>query len=222
MMAEQNDILTFAPHAGGCCERCGQVRDELYLATLTSDREMESMALCGECAMRLRTRMERHIVQGAPQTPPQSSETAKVLKNTASNMAQKVRSNALVQAVRTDLQNSKTLQTVRDSVSDASRKVRTNLHAGTSAPAAQQPVSGVTYGAPALAAPRSKNGANRKIIAIVVLVVAAIGLVLAFGLHECEVCGDLTFGLPHKLHFMGRETWVHLCHSCYESIRDIF
>lgn len=78
-MTEQRDSLSFQPYGSGCCERCGQYQDELYLATLTSGEQTESMAMCGECALRLKSRVDRHNAQQTqmpvPPVPAQPRQT---------------------------------------------------------------------------------------------------------------------------------------------------
>ena len=69
-METMQDNLIFQPHAAGYCERCGKYRDEMYLVTLSSGGQTDSMTMCPECAMRLKTRVDRHNARAAaPQTP---------------------------------------------------------------------------------------------------------------------------------------------------------
>lgn len=59
-MSERRDSLSIRQYEAGNCQRCGQYQDALYLATLSSGGESQSMALCRACAVRLEQRVARH------------------------------------------------------------------------------------------------------------------------------------------------------------------
>lgn len=104
-MTEQRDSLSFQPYGSGCCERCGQYQDELYLATLTSGEQTESMAMCGECALRLKSRVDRHNAQQtqmpAPPVPAQPRQTPPMNPQQLAPMQQAMPMQQTPQAPRT-------------------------------------------------------------------------------------------------------------------------
>ena len=126
-----------------------------------------------------------------------SSETARVIKGAASNVAQKVNNNAFVQAVRSDLHNSEAIQTVKRTVSQTAVKAK----------------NGVSEAA-------NNNTGRKRIAAIVAVVVVVIGLTLGLGLHRCEECDGIYFGKQHKVSFFGETEKV--CKDCYDDFRSIW
>ena len=132
------------------------------------------------------------------QTPvPNSSETAKIIKGAASNVAQKVNNNAFVQAVRTDLHNSTTLQTVKNTVSQTANKAINSVSSAANNPSGMD---------------------KKRIAAIVAAVVIVLGLTVGLNLHRCEKCDEIYFGKQYKISFLGVSEKV--CKDCYNEFHS--
>ena len=58
-MAERADSLSILQLGSGYCERCGKFENTLYMVTLSSGTQTDSMEMCRPCAMKLRKRVEK-------------------------------------------------------------------------------------------------------------------------------------------------------------------
>lgn len=123
------------------------------------------------------------------------SETARVIKGTASNVARKVNNNAFVQAVRSDLRSSETIQTVKRTVSQTVDKAKSGVSDNT-------------------------GGKGKRIAAIIAVAVVVIGLTLGLGLHRCEECDEIYFGKQYKVSFFGETEKV--CKDCYDDFYNFW